>query len=249
MKKIISSILIVITITFTLSSCLPLGNGNVNDSSTKRSGEYMMITVKGGDSDYTCQVEVGTKPKIELPVKNQYMCTGLYSEEKGGTKYFDEEGDSTMVWQSNFPTVFYAHFEKVVGQSYRTETDFEEDPRYISFYKVMKCTYTIPENFIKMMESNSSMKIKVTVCYEISGQTRSGNTVKTYISSTSNSDGSMVNDEYECSYSSFTRKTLIATCSAKQILNSGKMYFEISTRYGYEEARVKNVYMILEIIG
>ncbi len=248
MKRIVSLITLV-TILMCTTSCAALGGGSSIPEEPEKE-EYVTITVKTEEQDYTYEIPVGKTAKIELPIKSNSMCTGIYSEPEGdGTKYFDSEGDSTMKWQSNFPDVLYAHFESIIGLKYISETSFEEDPKYISYYKGYLFTFDMSDEFIAALNTNTSAKVKITVYYDIIGAATHYNKVIAYISSTNDSEGELVNDSFDSVFSSFSQKKLSTTCSAKQILKEGKVYFHCSAKYGYEDYRIKNVYCTIEILG
>ncbi len=248
MKRFVSLFLLAATL-LCFASCEALFTAEKQNNTTKKPAEYTTITVKGAETDYTYQVEIGERTHIELPIKQNFVCTGVYSAPEGGTKYFDEEGDATMVWQSNFPSVLYAQFKNVIGMTYSSSFSWEEDPHYISVYNSYYFTFTPSDEFLLAMKSNSSLDVKITITYEIIGTTRSGNDVVTYISSTKGKEGLIGSDTYAANYLSFTTRTLTETCKAKQLLKNEFAYFSISSKYGYKDVRVKNVACQFEILG
>ncbi len=252
MKKPIKAtctILSVILLMTSLSSCSILfGNNNTDGGIVGEDTQYTIITIKNETADYTYQVKVGERPNIELPRISNCICVGAFSDPNGGTQYFDEDGDATMVWQSNFPSVFYARYENIIGMIHISELDWEEDPHYISFYKTYTFTYDLPKKFIKALESNSSLNVEITMHYDIIGETREDNYITSYLSSTKDSEGLIEQDNYVSTYSTFTTHTVTATCKGKQLLKNNCIYFKIGSRLGYEEARAKNFHCTLTIM-
>ncbi len=239
MKKIIGVILFLTILLPTITSC-----SDIFDS--VKPPEYSLITIKSGDSEYSAQVEIGKSPHVDLPTKDKHICTGLYSLETGGTQYFDSNGDSTMIWQADFPTTLYARFESIVGQKFTSKILWDEDPNYIK-YSGNWFKFNLSNDFINILESNSSLQVKITVYYQLSG--KSNYEIEAFISSSQSREGTIRGEEFKFNTSNFTERTLTATCSAKQILNDNAVYFALKKTANelYKNERCKNVYCTVEI--
>ncbi len=249
MKKTIKFITIIclfIIITMTSFGCSLFAMSD--DNGEVPTEENITITIINDTQEYTQQVVVGEIANVDLPIKAGYVCIGLFSDAVEGTKYFDGDGESITKWQKNFPTKLYAQFKYIIGLTYTSEIDYEEEPIYISFYKSHMFYYELSDEFKVAINSNTSLKVKITAHYDIIGESTS-NAIVTYISSTDDTEGLIESYSYNASFYRFQSQTLEATCVAKQLTKQNKIFFQIRTKYGYENYRIKNIYCTAEILA
>ncbi len=237
-KKFISAVLALMLLLGALSSCADVGGGGA---------EPITLTIKGGETDYTATVNVGTKPKIELPVKLNHICTGLYSAEEGGMMYFDTEGDATMDWQNNFPTTLYARFESIIGKSFTSSIKWDEDPH--SFRNGESTKFDIPEDFFELLEMNTQTKVQIKIQYLVDGKTYDAE-VRSRISSTKDIEGEIASDNYVADFDEFTERIFTTECYAKTLYRNNAVYFYFITSYSSTKptVRAKNLTCTVTII-
>ena len=162
---------------------------------------------------------------IEPAVKSGYYLTGYFDSETGGTMYFDANGDSTSVWQKDYPATFYAQWDDIKNMK-TIEWDWAYEnqyylgrPKTLSF-AVSKQPYmnAIQGNYDKTLEIKLQLRIATQECplvgipaddetqgYDIEFRDKaSDNGYETFATKTVRTVGSKWNDF-----------TIIITCPAK----------------------------------
>ncbi len=162
MKKILCAVLIA-TIMICTTSCSAMFGTEGTDNPPAKT-EPVVLTIKGGNYEYTQEVTIGEEARVELPLKNQYFCSGLYSEENGGTKYFDSDGTSTMKWQASFPTTLYAQWEDIHSLSWTAPINFDSTAATFGWKKSVE--YTLPSDFCNAIEGNLSETLLISVTFK-----------------------------------------------------------------------------------
>jgi hypothetical protein len=90
-------IFFVLTLTFLLTGCTTF-----DSVSTKT----QTIVVNNDEFETDFEVKIGKQANIGTLYKNGYYLLGYYDQTTEGTLYFDAFGQSSSMWQENFPTVF-----------------------------------------------------------------------------------------------------------------------------------------------
>lgn len=88
-------------------------NSSSGSSSTTRPKEQVTINVYSDDVPTSYTLIVGQTAKINPNTKHGYYLLGYYTEQVGGTKYFDVNGESSAIWEKSYPTTFYAQWQSV----------------------------------------------------------------------------------------------------------------------------------------
>lgn len=88
-------------------------NSSSGSSSTTRPKEQVTINVYVDDVPTSYTLTVGQTAKINPNTKHGYYLLGYYTEQVGGTKYFDVNGESSAIWEKSYPTTFYAQWQSV----------------------------------------------------------------------------------------------------------------------------------------
>lgn len=93
----------------------------------KPQAKKQTITVYHDGTAKTYTATLGKVAEIDIFTKPGYYFAGAYDAEKGGTKYFDGNGRSTMVWGVGNPDTYYVRYESIYSLNY-TEKQREEEP-------------------------------------------------------------------------------------------------------------------------
>ncbi|MBQ8424915.1 MAG: hypothetical protein IJX17_02705, partial [Clostridia bacterium] len=183
-----------------------------------------------GNSSTNYTVTFGKTATIDVFTKPGYYFTGAYDTD--GTKYFDGNGNSTMVWGVGNPDTFYAKFESVSKCSY-LEIDLDEEPQSFLFSKVSRY-FTLSDELISAIKANLDYNLNVSISFDAACDT----TVNQYLSYAYISNLSSGGTNHYC----FEEKTLVPkngvyknfsynfTIKAREFKN-GKVYFFINHSY------------------
>ena len=118
-----------------LSSCGFFNRHYESTSEESEPGVPIDVTINYGDGEVSTQsVTTNDYAKINEKLKVGFGCLGFFDKEEGGVKYFDGSGLSVNVWQSDFPTVFYARYQAIELFKYSyTLNETHSFGHYISF--------------------------------------------------------------------------------------------------------------------
>lgn len=137
------------------------GSGGGGDNPTPKT---QTISVYNGDIPTTYTVTLGEVAEIDVFTKPGYYFVGAYDSAEGGTKYFDGNGNSTMVWGAGNPDIYYVRFESISGLSF-SQTLRDEDP-----YKWANggfwTAFTLSNEMIQAINSNLGADLNVTISFD-----------------------------------------------------------------------------------
>lgn len=166
--KLATLFLCVIMIISSLTACSIFSNqpddsvsGGGGDNPTPKT---QTISVYNGDIPTTYTVTLGEVAEIDVFTKPGYYFVGAYDSAEGGTKYFDGNGNSTMVWGAGNPDIYYVRFESISGLSF-SQTLRDEDP-----YKWANggfwTAFTLSNEMIQAINSNLGADLNVTISFD-----------------------------------------------------------------------------------
>ncbi len=166
--KILCVMMLLIVACATLSACGILSALLDNDSeeiltsTTEPVIETATLTVYDGDAYSSFDVVIGEQANITAYTKSDYYLTGYYTQETGGTKYFDSTGASTGAWQSTNPTTFYAQWDSIYDLEYSVS-----DIEVFSFSSGGICqSYELPIEFANSILGNLSSELVVSLSFK-----------------------------------------------------------------------------------
>ena len=140
-------------------------DGGKEDTSTEP--KTQTITVYKDDTPVTYTVTIGETAKIAIPSKPSYYFVGAYDAKENGTKYFDLNGDSTMVWDEGNPDKFYARFESIYNLTYENKQR-DEDPYTWNGVTEKYVTFEFSGELKNAVSANLDAKLKVDVSVDLS---------------------------------------------------------------------------------
>ena len=241
MKKIrkICAVLLAFAAVMSFGGCFG-GNGGGEEPKIP-TAEKVQVSIYKDGTPTPYEFTVGEVASIPVPAAPDLYFAGVYTAPEGGTRYFDETGKSTMVWQKDSPTELYVRFESIYNLNF-SETDCLEDPLSWTGYGNAAFVYTPDTAFRNAIKGNLDKKLVVN--YSFLYKDSSGNSrIKTtyFFRNSDNSSGEVYNrtelegtDSYVTYCGSFTLR-------AGDLLN-GDLHFYIEKSYGYEKVyHVKNV--------
>lgn len=166
--KLATLFLCVIMIISSLTACSIVsnqpdgsGSGSGGDDPTPKT---QTISVYNGDTPTTYTVTLGEVAEIDVFTKPGYYFVGAYDSAEGGTKYFDGNGNSTMVWGAGNPDIYYVRFESISGLSF-SQTLRDEDP-----YKWANggfwTAFTLSNEMIQAINGNLGADLNVTISFD-----------------------------------------------------------------------------------
>ncbi len=135
---------VIVTICLTFTACGLFGDGGAlskNKTST--------ITVYNESSSSSYDLTIGKEAHIEPVFKSGYYLTGFFDKASGGTMYFDVSGDSTSVWQKDYPTTFYAQWDEIKNLETMKWDGYYDSDYYLGESK------TFPFNVSKPLSMNA----------------------------------------------------------------------------------------------
>lgn len=173
MKKIMKSVsvlLSIVIIIMSITSCSIFSNQSDNDSKMNEKTEMpppqtQTITVYKGETPTNYTVTLGEVAKIDVFMEPGFYFVGAYDSEEGGTKYFDANGNSTLVWGSGNPSTYYARFDNISNVTY-TQTLRDEDP--YSWHSGLKYfTFEFSESLKNAIKANLDEELLVSVSFSV----------------------------------------------------------------------------------
>ncbi|MBE5730815.1 MAG: hypothetical protein E7350_02550 [Clostridiales bacterium] len=130
LAKLGTLLFVMIAIITSLTACSIFSNqvnNNENNGDDKPAPQTQTITVYNSDTPKTYTVTLGEIAKIDIFTKPGFYFAGAYDSADGGTKYFDGDGNSTMVWGEGNPDTYYVRFESISTLMF-TQTLRDEEP-------------------------------------------------------------------------------------------------------------------------
>ena len=164
--KLFSIFVAVSVLCATLAGCDLFSSSDDGSNSNNKSDKTVNIVVHNGTASKNYTVTVGKMAKIDPVYKNGYYPLGFFTEEDGGEKYFDYAGDSVSVWQEEYPTEFYAHYDSLENfEEITWEYSGEKQMRY-NYYepsidKNSQAYYAMMGNMDKTLEIHESFRLKM----------------------------------------------------------------------------------------
>lgn len=169
--KLATLLLCIIMSITSLSACSIFSNQS-DDSGSGDGGDNpqpktQTISVYNGDTLTTYTVTIGEVAEIDIFTKPEHYFVGAYDSPEGGTKYFDGNGNSTMVWGVGNPDTYYVRFKSIYDLTY-TAKQREEDPYKWNGVSEKYVTFTFSEELRNAVSANLDTNIVVDVSVDIS---------------------------------------------------------------------------------
>ena len=104
----------------------------------------------GAGGSTTGMARFGGNPfPVAVPKRAGYVFTGYYTAADGGTRYYDENGDGTAVYEQAKPATLYAHWAEEVAVTYHAnwvngDVDFGNLPRTFETFGIGLTYGTLP---------------------------------------------------------------------------------------------------------
>lgn len=171
MTKLATLFLCVIMIISSLTACSIFSNQP--DSSGSGGGgddpqpKTQTINIFNGDTPTTYTVTLGEVAEIDVFTKPGYYFVGAYDSAEDGTKYFDGNGNSTMVWGAGNPDTYYVRFESIYNLTY-TAKQREEDPYKWNGVSEKYVTFAFSDELKNAVSANLDANVVVNVSVDIS---------------------------------------------------------------------------------
>ncbi len=167
MKKFIKlfatcALFVIVCLTFTACGIFGNGGGDFKNKS-------VTISVYNGSASSNYTLAVGKEAHIEPVLKSGYYLTGFFDSETGGTKYFDTSGDSTSVWQKDYPTTFYAQWDDVKNLGTQAWDGLYNNQYYLGMPKTLSFTASNTQ-FVNALQGNYDKTIEITLKLRIATQ-------------------------------------------------------------------------------
>lgn len=167
MKKVFSIMIVVLMMMFSSCSLIFGSSYNSGNSYSEKPEEKVKVTLtlvnalSNKDIVATC----GEKLTVSQPIKSGYYFTGYYDSEVGGVCYIDGLGNSNSLWQEEYPTTLYAHWESISGMSYDSEVDYVDKASEFRFYS-QTFFYELPNEFKNAINGNLNESLNLIVHFK-----------------------------------------------------------------------------------
>lgn len=230
MKKILAIILVLATLVSFASCNVLFPEEKTGDGGTKKGNkteQSITVYVEGTPVSYTAVI--GEVLTINIPNKQGYYFVGAYDREQDGTKYFDESGNSTMVWSDGNPTTFYARFDAIQNIHF-TQVLREEDP-YSWHSGELFFQFDLDNKLKNAVNANFEANMKVDVSFEATCEENNWDINDVYLTNLKTGGekyyffqtADVVSSNYTKFEKSFTVKA--------KLVKDGVMYFHIEAPY------------------
>ena len=166
--KLVTFLLCLTTLAISLTGCF--GNDSGNDDGGNNpppAPRTQTITVYNDEIPTTYTATYGEVVTIDVFSKQGYYFVGAYDAEEGGTKYFDGQGNSTMVWGAGKPDTYYVRYNSIYNLTYNS-TQREEDPYKWNGVAEKYVTFAFSNDLKRAISANLDAKLNVTISIDIS---------------------------------------------------------------------------------
>lgn len=137
------------------------------EAQTESSPKTQTITVYNGDTAMTYKATFGKTAKIDVFRKSGYYFVGAYDSPNGGMKYFDCNGNSTVVWGVGNPDTYYVRYESIYNVNY-VEKQRSEDPYKWDGVSEKCVSFEFSDALNQAISANLDRNVIVTVSVDIS---------------------------------------------------------------------------------
>ncbi len=238
LKKLATMLLSMILI-FTTTSCSIFSNQPDNtddDENNNSTPKTQTITVYNDDVPTTYTVTLGEVAEIDIFTKSESYFVGAYDAPDGGTKYFDGNGLSTMVWSAGNPDTYYARFASIYDLTY-SQMQYAEEP-YAMGTTGNGCyiAFDFSEELKSAIAGNLDKSLKVTLSLDISMNDKEPNKKgwdfnKIGITNLKNGGELIILDEkIPCKVDTYTNYVYTAEISSRLVQN-GTIYVYMQNGY------------------
>ncbi len=125
------------------------------------------ITIYNGSTPTEYTVTLGETATIDVFTKPKYYFKGAYDSVEGGTKYFNSDGASTMIWGAGNPDTYYTQFGSIYDLTY-SANQLDETPYRWNGTATKYVEFELDEQFKKAITQNLDENLKIDVSFQLS---------------------------------------------------------------------------------
>ncbi len=228
-----ATLLLSILLLVSMAACSAFNNPGNNDDDTDDDTppQTQVITVYKDDTPTTYTVTLGEVAEIDVFTKPGYYFNGAYDSAVGGTKYFDDNGLSTMVWGAGNPSTYYARFDSIYNINYY-ELQYEENPYAMSTSgNASYIDFEFSNELKRAISQNLDKELRVTISLSLSNNSKDWNFGAVGITNLkSGGELTIFEEEIPNRANVYTNHVYTTTLSTR-LLQNGKIYIYLYNGY------------------